>query len=809
MARKLAHILAAPCLALSSTAYALGVGSIDASSALNQPLEAKIPLLSAQPHELDSLVVTLASPLAFQRAGVERPFNLSNLKFELVKGDKPYIRVRTEKAVKEPFLDFLVEMSWGGGRLVREYTLLLDPPTLSPEPGRSATVSAPAASRAQSAPSEQQGAAVARAASSRGGVSQVSGASTGRAGDTVTVRSNDTLWEIANRVRPEAVTVNQAMVAVFRQNPDAFISGDINRLRSGSVLRVPTGSEMQALSPDAATAEFRRQLQVARTARTEATTAAPARTEPRVQVIAPSQSGGESQSAAGLLDGKLEANSENVSKLQRELALTEESNASLKAENEDLKAQVDAMKERVESLERLVNLQAQPAGENGEAMPEQPAVTEPASGETAAETPAVTEPETAAEPTEPVAQPEPVKTTVDVVAPVTPEPEPEYVSFLKDWRNLAMIGGAVLALVYLVLRRRRGGDAEALPEAAVPTQPIAEPQDDAEAVAGGEIAEDEELEEFDLPAAASEMPPESDALSEAEVYLAYGRYDQARDVIAKAIDAGQTRPDLRLKLMEIAALTQDHDDFMTQAEALQVQVGEDDPTWQRALEMGREFAPEQALFGGAGAAEPEAAADEAADLDFGAVEDAPAEEPEFAAEPEQELQAAPEAEQEQQEPAAEDDFALDFAFDTKDEAEPEQDEALSFDLDEQAEEPAAELDAEPELAAEEPAPELEAADDLAFDLDSLGQADAPESEAELETLDFSVDDAADAAPAADEAIDEGSLEALDEVSTKLDLARAYLDMGDSEGARSLLQEVLEEGTDVQRGEAEGLLAKIA
>ena len=116
-------------------AYALGLGKLDLKSALNEPFEARIQLLSPTADELDSLNVALADNDAFERARLDRPFELSKLKFALRRSpdDGPdYIRVFSSEPIREPFLNFLVEVSWSKGRLYREYTVLLDPPLYDP-----------------------------------------------------------------------------------------------------------------------------------------------------------------------------------------------------------------------------------------------------------------------------------------------------------------------------------------------------------------------------------------------------------------------------------------------------------------------------------------------------------------------------------------------------------------------------------------------------------------------------------------------------------------------------------------------------
>lgn len=745
---------------LSSAAHALGLGAIETKSALNEPLDARIPLISVQPDEFDSLSVALASAGAFERAGVRRPFHLSRLKFEIVRGDRPYVHVTSEKPVKEPFLDFLIEANWPRGRLVREYTLLLDPPIYSPGPQTQAvTAAAP-----QPAPTPARAAATpARAAQAP---TQIPVQSEGPR-EYGPVKSSDTLWKVANSLRPDSgVSVNQMMVALLQANPQAFIDGDINRLKRGAVLRVPERGVVTQLDAAAATAEVRRQM--ARW-RQDQQPAAPAQApqppeQARLQVVAPSGSEGE-QAASSLTDRELQPTPETVGQLQRELTLSEESVAGLQAENEELKAQLQALKQQVTSLERVVNLEAeQPLPGQAQPGEAQPAAEAQPTAEAA-----------------PIAEAQPVEAEPAPVQAPAAAPEavqPAILELVTEPRNLGILGGVAFllsGLLALLFRRRR--QAEPVPEAPAAAAVAAAPAPES-LVAEPEF--DGEPEVAAIAPHADQMPPESDALGEAEVYLAYGRYDQAQQVVAKALEQEPHRGDLHLKLMEVMALTHDTDGFESQARQLRAQVGDDDPNWQRAQEMGREFLPSSPLFAQAGEpvsegfevdALPLAEADEPTavesnELDFG----------EFAFDKKSPLL------DEAPEPAAEPQTADDFSTD--------------FDLDLAAVEPAA-VGGDLEFALDESAASSVKSDDgLDFQLDepqepvtNVVEFTLPEDEAYDHPLDLS--------------------ENLDEAGTKLDLARAYLDMGDSEGARSLLDEVLAEGSAVQKRQAEDLLREIA
>ena len=135
MPRRLMRISLALVFLLSSNAWALGLGEIRIDSALNAPLRARIELLSATPEELDSLTVSLASQETFERYGLDRPYYLQNLDFEVVESATgAYVSITSTSPISEPFLTFLVEANWSRGRLLREYTVLLDPPTFAPPP---------------------------------------------------------------------------------------------------------------------------------------------------------------------------------------------------------------------------------------------------------------------------------------------------------------------------------------------------------------------------------------------------------------------------------------------------------------------------------------------------------------------------------------------------------------------------------------------------------------------------------------------------------------------------------------------------
>ncbi len=276
MSRSLTRVSLALVLLLSSEVWAIGLGDINLDSALNEPLRAEIELLSPTPEELANLNVSLASAETFARYGIDRPFYLQGIEFNIVESgpNSAVIQIRSRAPITEPFLTFLVEATWASGRLLREYTVLLDPPTYAPPAVQEAPAVAaprratptdsgridreppppppPAQPERETPPATQP--RVTPPASQAPDDGYVpppapgeSSYSTTPAGDYY-VERGDTLWGIASRMRPDnRLTMNQTMMAIFQANPEAF-SNNINRLSAGASLRIPSADEVFQIS---------------------------------------------------------------------------------------------------------------------------------------------------------------------------------------------------------------------------------------------------------------------------------------------------------------------------------------------------------------------------------------------------------------------------------------------------------------------------------------------------------------------------------------------------------------------------------
>src|SRR5580704_320757 len=297
------------CLLSPSLSWALGLGEIHLNSSLNEPMNAEIDLIAAGPEELNALRANLAPKDAFTRYGIDKPPFLATVTFKVgkAKDGRDVLLVRSTDSIPEPFVTFLVEVNWARGRLMREYTVLLDPPVYTP--GESARSSAPVAAPTTSAtppasaPAPAASAAAPAAAPSRRAAppsmqaapspalqagAPAAGSPAAGSADSVRVGRGDTLTKIARSLQGAAATpaaVDQTMIALFRSNHEAF-GGNINVLRQGTVLRVPNADEIAALNQKEAIGEVRRQMDAWRTGEGAASASSG-----RLRLVAPTSGG--------------------------------------------------------------------------------------------------------------------------------------------------------------------------------------------------------------------------------------------------------------------------------------------------------------------------------------------------------------------------------------------------------------------------------------------------------------------------------------------------------------------------------------
>ena len=737
---------------LFSTAAWGGLGGIAVRSNLGEVLRADIDLTGSGEEEY--VRVGLAPMDTFRDLQVDYSPALTSLRFALAyrSNGKPYIRVLSVQPVSEPYLRFVVEARTASGRSIREYTILLDPleyPNKAEAIERSAKASA-AVEPPRLKPATPSSVRMPLPAPAEPVTP-----------DSIVVKRGQTLAQVGRIVRPEGATLRQAMAALVLANPGAFINGDPSTLRAGTRLKVPSAAAAKALKP-------------ARVAQILDGTAPPSArpvSPPPAPSVAPMPAAKPAQP---------------VLKLEQP-----DPAANLAAQD----AQLKAAQQKIEELEqKLKALQAAkpaapaavPASEPAVAASE-PVPLAPASAPVVASHPVVTA--SAPVPKPLVVASEPVDEGPGLLDQVT-----AYLPLIAGGVSAVLLGAAAI----LFLRRRKRGTkaaTEAAGASILGASTIGR-------VAGvDEAAGNTFLADFTRTGMNGMDSGEVDPVAEAEVYLAYGRDQQAEEILKDALAKDPTRHEVRMKLLEIYASRQDKAAFEGQAREMHAAFDGKGTMWSRTAALGLSIDPENPLYAGQGeAARPAAAAASVAaavaiDLDSELMGDVgePSSQP-APIEPEvldigddDPLRAALFGEE--AEVAAEPDNSLDLdsllaepAPVAEPEPEPEQDDKHMLDFD-------FNLDAPAPAAAVEAAAPATVDDGFDFDLSSLEEpAAAP---------------AAETAPSLD-----GMSLSDDPLSTKLDLARVYLDMGDKEGAREVLEELLTEAQGALKSEAESLLASL-
>lgn len=607
MSRKLILAAAATLLFAGTDVVALGLGEIRAYSGLNQPFQGEIALYDVKPEDQDALQIALASQAAFDQAGIERYYDLTKLKFtlETSTSGELVITVTSREPIREPYLDMLVEVYWPQGQLLKEFTVLLEPPErMTPAPARSRT----AASHSVTTPTS------------------------GDTGDFPLVvgpiSAGSSLWKVARNHAPAGATAAQTALALYRNNQDAFTRGNINRLISGRTLIIPTREELLALDATAAEREFTSAVQGGATPRAPLTVVPTDNAQLRLL--------GARAPATAPLPTAASQPDPVATRLEQDLLIALETSESTRQEAQELR-------QRVQELEtQLVTIQQQL-----QSRPEASANTELVTAVSTMPTPAAVPTPTALVPTSetlpplavaaappPPLPPLPV-TTLDApevppvlpeftplpipsaditpapaASPATPVTAPAATPPAEDtsaWHALMLPMAGIAGLVALGMlgfawwrtRQREaaeaaaveaepdddsfsfsndfaGGPATALlpnadddfaqtaflpvavkasaPKASAPETPLVP----ATALAPTRRLEDEEEPEtaLSLMSALSDFEAETDTvdpLSEADIYITYGKYAEAQALLLKELQHAPNRLDLKFKLAEACA----------------------------------------------------------------------------------------------------------------------------------------------------------------------------------------------------------------------------------------------------------------
>jgi pilus assembly protein FimV len=883
-------------LTLSTTVSAAGMGGINVASALGQPLKADIELVAISKTEKDSLVARLASPEAYKSAGLDYPYG-NKFKFQIdSRADgQPYIKASSAQPVNDPFVSLLVELTWSSGKLSREYTFLLDPPGYVPEQPAPAVVQAvapevqaaapelaasavpevtaatpaeqtvpvvavpPAEQAAPSVvevpPAEQAASSVAaatpaeQAAPAETAVKPEEKAAPEAAAaqennmEFFAVKRGDTMHKIAEKYKPADVSLERMLVAIYRANADHFDGRNMNRIKAGKVLHFPSQQELMSVSQPDAVKEIHAQAADWNAYRQKLASAATV--------------GNQTQAAQQVATGKISSSIADMAPVVKEsarevlklskgeapgdqvgtgaggksMSVQDQKNAAQEeaiAKNKALKEgqeRTALLEKNIQDMQHLAQLKAEAA-----ALAQPPVTVKAAVSEVMA---------TSAVKPAPVAQPKPVPKPM----PKEVKPEPSLLDQVLD--EPLYLAGAALALlvlgglsVMLYRRKKNSSDGD-----------TGQPIEDVGEISGrmaAPVLPSPETGDFTNTAAAQpaavSQSDNVDPISEADLFLNFGRDVQAEEILKEALQNTPNNHQIHLKLLGIYVTRKDTNSFSTIARQLK-DAGDED-AWKQAAAMGRKLEPNNPMYGGAienaGSATVQMTA--------------------FDATPEPENVPKPQA------------SALDFDFDinasaAKQATSPEQDflggaeqtsvmsadgrlaaqgAEMDFDVTSTKTSKAGGMDFDvtsthPSMGAAGMTTEAVAqvSDDMVFDVTGSQSFKPAAVQPELNkpakddggmefTLDFPVEKAAgksataqsdaiglagislnfDDAPASSGSTAENKDDHWQDVATKLDLAKAYHEMGDASGAREILEEVLREGDAGQREAAQNLFEQL-
>jgi len=815
----------------ASQAWAVALGRVTVQSQLGEPLRAEIDLPQLSAQDAATLQASVAAPERFQALNLNFNPALADVRFQLVTlpDGRSVLRLSSSAVINEPFLDLLVQANWANGQLLRGYTLLFDPPNLRPapaplppvalEPPPAAPAAAPTAPPAPSViqvrPAVPLPPAVAAPARPR---AQAPAADPTPA--SITVRRGDTAGRIAQSHLPAGVSLDQMLVALLRANPQAFIGDNVNRLRAGAVLDLPSAEAASATpAPEARRIvqahsrdfnEFRRRLAALAPAQAapEATRAAAGAVQAEVTDPRPAAT---AQDRLTLERGALPGAAADQLAQARQQQATQQ--------------QITEVERNLQELERLRQAAQAPATAPAAAPVPAPATPAPADATPAAaatpQAPATAAP--ALEAPALAAAPAPAAPAADPPAPAAPPaPPPADVAAPGLLQTLtthplalpAAGGAAALLLLGLLAARIRSRRQQAQTALADRDDPQSEP-------ASGALADAP----ADAPATSMMYSPSQldaggdvDAVAEAEVYLAYGREKQAEDILLESIRLHPERLPAHLKLLEIYGQRRDLPAFHAAAQTLHEVSGGTGDAWEQAREAGQLLDPDNPLYqlvpsstpssstpsssapatDAASNADHPAAAAPDFDLGFADSVSGPASRSGPATSP------GPASRQ-----TAADEELEALLTGTRKPTTPATDLAFDFDFEQTpaAASPPATAAPATQAAPVAAAPALDIDFDLDLDLDTAPATQKPPATPPA---------AANAATALPSSVQELSLDldldaepsGADPLETKLSLAQEFDAIGDTDGARSLAQEVESEATGALKERARAFLAQL-
>ncbi|RFC31803.1 MAG: pilus assembly protein FimV [Candidatus Nitrotoga sp. MKT] len=637
-------------LVVSGFSYAISMGDINVANTLGEPMNVLIELGTASKDEISSLTARLAPPEVFKDAGLDYPSGLPplNFKIETNANGEPYIKVTSVQPINEPFVNLLVELAWSSGKLLREYTFLLDPPgyvPVQPQPAEVRPVEPSIVDVTELEPKALESKAIesktkeeiietplpstALVADEKKAVDEMPatvnepGESSGVASGSIKVRRGDTLGKLARQTKSSDVSLERALVALYHANTDAFDGKNMNRLKTGKILQMPAQSELDNLSQVQAVKEIRAQADDWHAYRQKLAAASGLETgeEPKqgasgkISTTVADNATAAKESAKevvrlskGEAPGDKTSAGGNAKSLQNKIHAMEEEAISKGKALQESNERVVALEKNVQDLQRLIDLKGQPpaaqvapaqSSVEGQAVTKLDEIPPGAMSQpivVASQVAVVASSEVAA--VSAVATASPVKPAKPIIKPKSTAAQPSFVDVILG-QPIYMAGGAaallgLIGLGYSLARRGKDakkkvkvGDKSAEHVIGVPNEMAASVSalsrtDDATATAASGINQ-VQTDDFD-------------PISGADLFLSFGRDEQAEKVLKEALIKNPTNHQIHLKLLSIYANRKDTRSFATIAS--QLRDSGDVEAWEQAAIMGIKLEPNNPMYGG-------------------------------------------------------------------------------------------------------------------------------------------------------------------------------------------------------------------
>lgn len=585
----------------SSMVYALGLGDIKLYSHLNEPLQAEIELIQVGDLNADEIVTKIAADNEFKKAGIEREFFLTQIKFQVElkpDGSGGVLKLSTEKPTNEPYLDFILDTTWSKGHLLKQYTLLLDPPTYTVE-GVAPTVSKPEPQAEEASAVETQSSSSSSEPPQPAAQESVQTAAPVNAipagTEHYTTQQNDTLWRIANTHQVSGASVYQTMEAIQKLNQDAFIRNNRNLLKTNKSLRIPSPEEVAYLSQGGSVSQLladQRNASAPQLTTEQAASSANQNTsEDKLKIVGSAGSGVSSGAGTAESIDKIDRDNQDmnarlseltsqIKTMQQLIQLQDDQLTALQqklgsgATTEEKRAAVQKLKDELSKVESEINKEAPAVDQSSVAVTTAPA-------QVAAQTSPTAAPQAAAPSAAPQSAPTaapvvtqaptakaPAKITADATSAAVPVEEESSSSWIVVLVGLLLGAGAAAAVFGKKFIEKRKAEKQVESESDWSVDAI---RDEPSLASLSDLPDEEQAVES-APTTTEEQAPETvvvnkvsiDPLEESSALVAQGNISGAIAVLKEAVAQNATRLDLRTRLMELSVEAGDISTFEAQ-----------------------------------------------------------------------------------------------------------------------------------------------------------------------------------------------------------------------------------------------------